>query len=134
MLTGATERGVLGRALQSGCAGYLTKGGAPAEIEEAIRRLQRGESVIPAEELARLLEHVRPSRRGLGVNVSAREREVLALLAKGLSTEEITHRLALTRQAVAGHLQRVIEKLDAQSGLEAVTAAVREGVIELTHR
>lgn len=133
MLTGATETEVLVRALQAGCAGYLTKGGTPGEIERAIRRVQRDESVIPAEELSRLLERLEPSRRGLGVTVTSREREVLSLLAKGFSTEEITARLALSPEAVSTHLQRVLEKMDAHSGLEAVTAAVREGVIELAH-
>ncbi|HEX9824087.1 MAG TPA: response regulator [Actinomycetota bacterium] len=129
MLTGSPDPDTLTRALQAGCAGYLTKGGPPGQVIEAVRQVMAGESVVPAGELAALLRGVGRTRRGLGTTITEREGEVLQLLAEGRSTEEITDRLGVSRHTVRNHIQRLIAKLDAHSRLEAVTTAVREGIV-----
>ena len=122
----------LAEAIQAGCAGYLEPGGAKDQVADAIRIVHAGESIVPREKLPSLLRHVSPTRRGLGYAISDREREVLALLAEGLSTEEIAEALVLSLHTVRNHIQRIMGKLEAHSRLEAVTTAVREGVIRLT--
>lgn len=131
MLTGQPDRDTLTRALQAGCAGYLTKGAAVADVVDAIRAIQAGESVVPARELSDLLRRVAVTRRGIGRSITAREREILQLLAEGLSTDGICERLVISHHTARNHIQRIMTKLDAHSRLEAVTTAVREGLVEV---
>ena len=130
-LTGSDDPATLSEAIQAGCAGYLEKGDSLAEVADAIRAVHAGESIVPREKLPGLLQRVTPTRRGLGATISDREREVLQLLAEGLTTEEIAEHLVLSLHTVRNHIQRIIGKLHAHSRLEAVTTAVREGVIEM---
>jgi putative two-component system response regulator len=130
-LTGSDDPATLSEAIQAGCAGYLQKGDSLGEVVDAIRAVHAGESIVPREKLPSLLQRVSPTRRGLGDTISDREREVLQLLAEGLTTEEITERLVLSLHTVRNHIQRIIGKLHSHSRLEAVTTAVREGVIQM---
>jgi putative two-component system response regulator len=130
-LTGSDDPATLSEAIQAGCAGYLQKGESLSGVVQAIRAVHAGESIVPREELPGLLQRVRPTRRGLGNTISDREREVLQLLAEGLTTEEIGERLVLSLHTVRNHIQRIIGKLHSHSRLEAVTTAVREGVIQM---
>ena len=132
LLTGSDDPSLLSQAIQAGCAGYLTKDAPPDDVVDAIRRIHAGESVIPPEQLHQVLQGVSRTNRGLGHRISAREREILGLLAEGMSTEEIAEHLFLSWHTVRNHIQRIIGKLNAHSRLEAVTTAVREGVIELS--
>jgi putative two-component system response regulator len=129
MLTDAGDPRTLSGAIQAGGAGYLLKGKDPGTIVDAIRVIHSGESIVPRDELPALLRGFTRTRRGLGSAISAREREVLQLLAEGLSTEEIAERLVLSMHTIRNHIQRVMGKLNAHSRLEAVTTAVREGVV-----
>jgi putative two-component system response regulator len=130
-LIGSDDPATLAEAIQAGCAGYLEKGDSLTAVVEAIRAVQAGESIVPHEKLPALLKRVTPTRRGFGETISDREREVLQLLAEGLSTAEIAELLVLSLHTVRNHIQRVIGKLHAHSRLEAVTTAVREGVIQM---
>jgi putative two-component system response regulator len=130
-LTGSDDPATLSEAIQAGCAGYLQKGESLSGVVAAIHAVHAGESIVPREELPGLLQRVRPTRRGLGNTISDREREVLQLLAEGLTTEEIGERLVLSLHTVRNHIQRIIGKLHSHSRLEAVTTAVREGVIQM---
>ena len=129
MLTEADDARTLSGAIQAGGAGYLLKGEDPGAIVDAIRVVHSGESIVPREKLPVLLRGFTRTRRGLGTAISAREREVLQLLAEGLSTEDIAERLVLSLHTVRNHIQRVMGKLHAHSRLEAVATAVREGVV-----
>ena len=130
-LLGSDDPATLSEALQAGCAGYLQKGDSLTTVVDAIRGVQAGESIVPQESLPALLQGVTPTRRGFGDAISDREREVLQLLAEGLSTEEMAERLVLSVHTVRNHIQRIFGKLHSHSRLEAVTAAVREGVIQM---
>jgi DNA-binding NarL/FixJ family response regulator len=79
--------------------------------------------------LARLLPKLRRDFRGVGADLTAREIEVLNLLADGVSNQVIAERLVVSLHTVRNHVQNVITKLGAHSKLEAVATAVREGIL-----
>lgn len=114
------------RALDAGALGVVLKGAAGRELAEAIRRVHAGERCLSegAEEELR-------AGRGLP-ELTPRELEVLGLVAEGLRNQEIAAALGLGVGTVKVHLNRILEKLDAQDRTEAVTRALRRGWIALT--
>jgi DNA-binding NarL/FixJ family response regulator len=135
MLTGSTDDQLLLAAIEAGCAGFLTKDRAASEVAAAVRAAAVGESVIPAATLARLLPKLsRASRglgrgRGLGSDLTEREREVLGFVARGWSNKAIASELYLSVNTIRNYVQYVLNKLGAHSKLEAVSTAVREGIL-----
>lgn len=129
MLTGELDDRVLVDAIEAGCSGFLTKAHAAHEVVAAVRAAAAGQVLVPPELLARLLPRIDGSRRGLGDDLSAREREVLVLLVRGTATKAIAAELHLSVNTVRNHIQQVLGKLGAHSKLEAVAIALREGVV-----
>jgi DNA-binding NarL/FixJ family response regulator len=129
MVTGADDRLVMS-AIDAGCSGFLTKCAATAELVSAVRTLAAGEAYIPSALLGTVLSRFGPAERGLGTDVTRREREVLVLLATGASTTSVADQLFVSVNTVRNHVQRILFKLGAHSKLEGVAIAVREGVIE----
>jgi DNA-binding NarL/FixJ family response regulator len=122
-------------AVRAGACGYLTKSQAAAEVAAAVRRAADGEMLIPAARLAQLLAHGQARARDdanrlrlLG-QLTAREKEVLGLMADGLDNRAIAERLVISFSTVRGHVQRILEKLDAHTKLEAVVRAARYGLL-----
>jgi putative two-component system response regulator len=130
MLTGRTDRSALTRALDAGCAGFVTKLQASEQLLDAIRAAYEGETAIAGHDLGLLLDGLRPSRRGLAPALGPREVEVVELMAEGLSNKQIAQRLFLSVNTVRNHVQSVLYKLNAHSKLEAVATAVREGIVD----
>ncbi len=131
MLSGSEETEVLTRAFEAGCVGFLVKNRPWAEIVAAIRAISRGESVMRAEELAGLLNRLKNTTSGDAKWLTARELEVLTLLAKGRPTDVIAEELFLSTHTVRNHISNILSKLGAHSKLEAVAIAVRDGIISL---
>lgn len=131
MLTGRTDQAAMVRALGAGCSGFVTKTEGAERLIEAIRHAHRDEAVPSPAELAPLLAELRGTSRGVGATLTPREIEVLALVAEGLPNRVIGERLYLSVHTVRNHVQRILEKLHVHSKLEAVSVAVREGVIVL---
>lgn len=130
MLTGSTDDRVLVDAIEAGCSGYITKVNAVDELAAAVRAAHIGESVISPSMLARLLPRFKAKGRDRSTSeLSKRELEVIRLLAEGLSNIEIAQRLVVSLNTVRNHVQSIITKLDAHSKLEAVSTAVRRGII-----
>lgn len=129
MVTSYTDEGVLIAAIEAGCSGYVTKHKVVEEVVEAVRAARAGEALISPAMLARLLPKLRPSKRGLGSDLTSREIEVLKLLAEGLSNSAIAQRLVISVHTVRHHVQNIITKLDVHSKLEAVATAAKEGLI-----
>lgn len=134
MLTGAVDDRVLLAAIDAGCSGFLTKDHASSAVAEAVRAAAQGEVLIPPALLARLLPQLNRAHRGVGSDLSARELEVLELLATGASNKAIAAELSLSVNTVRNHVQQVLVKLDAHSKLEAVATAVREGIVRYPDR
>jgi DNA-binding NarL/FixJ family response regulator len=129
MLTAASDDNVLSQAIQAGCSGYLTKGHTVDELILAVRAVHNGEALISPAMLGRLLDRL-SNRSRPGGDLTARETEVLRLLADGLSNQAIAKQLDIRLATVRNHVQSVIEKLHAHSKLEAVAVAMRLGLIQ----
>jgi len=130
MLTGSTEDRVLLAAIDVGCSGFLTKDRAAAEVVHAVRAAAVGEALISPALLARLLPKLNRTQRSLGEDLSDREREILGFLARGMTNKVIAAELFLSVNTIRNHVQSVLAKLGAHSKLEAVSTAVREGIID----
>jgi DNA-binding NarL/FixJ family response regulator len=113
------------RALEAGARGYLFKDMARKELVQAIRVVRAGERYIPATVGAKLAESF--PRHGL----SQREIEVLEHVATGLRNKEIAYKLGLSEATVNAHVKRVLEKLHVSDRTQAVTTALRRGIIKL---
>jgi DNA-binding NarL/FixJ family response regulator len=113
------------RALAAGARGYLLKDMMRTDLLGVIRAVHRGQRGIPGPIAARLAEHT--PRIGL----TARELEVLRLVAEGLSNAQVADRIGRTEGTVKVHLKNILQKLDVRDRTEAVTTALRRGFIRL---
>jgi DNA-binding NarL/FixJ family response regulator len=113
-------------AIKAGASGYLLKD-APADLlTDAIRRVARGEPFVqPSLASKVLLELTREGPHAL----TARETEVLRLLARGAANKEIARELALTEGTVKNHVTSILEKLHARNRTEAANAARERGLL-----
>jgi DNA-binding NarL/FixJ family response regulator len=123
LTTYETDADIL-RAVEAGAAGYLLKDAPPAVVAGAVRAAARGETVLAPSVAARLVTHVRrPPREAL----SAREIDVLTLVARGLTNAEIGRRLFISEATVKTHLLRLFGKLGVGDRTAAVTTAIERG-------
>lgn len=132
ILTGSGGDRVLLGAIEAGCSGFITKERAALEVANAIRTVARGEALISPELLGRLLPRLSRTHRAVGHDLTERELEILRLVARGRSNREIATELHLSVNTVRNYVQTILRKLNAHSKLEAVSVAVREGVIDYT--
>ncbi|MFD2417382.1 response regulator [Amycolatopsis pigmentata] len=113
-------------AVEAGAAGYLLKDATRTELAGAIRAAARGETVLAPSVAGKLVRHVRdPAPAPL----SAREVEVLRLVARGHTNAEIGQALHITEATVKTHLLRVFAKLDVSDRTAAVTTAMARGML-----
>jgi DNA-binding NarL/FixJ family response regulator len=126
MLTISGEEPDLYAALGVGAAGYLTKDVPPAELIEAVLAVARGEPrIAPAMASRMLVELGRSPAPDPLEALSARERDVLALVAEGLRNREIAERLVISETTVKTHVRHVLEKLRFRNRAEAAAFAAR---------
>jgi DNA-binding NarL/FixJ family response regulator len=125
---------VLTSAVEVGASGYLTKASPLSDLVEAIRSVHRGDTLVPAQMLGGLLERLIRRRqeqdeavRRLG-RLTAREREVLSLLAQGGDNDSIAQVLVISPQTARTHIQNVLVKLGVHSRLEAAALAIQNGL------
>jgi len=137
MLTGSEDQSDLFDSIKTGAAGYLLKGVESQEISRAIKDTIAGQSVVPATMAGRLLQEFanlaggRDRKQKTGSPLSARELEVLQLLAKGSSNKAVAAELEISETTVKKHVQNILEILQLKSRLEAVMYAARKGIIEI---
>jgi DNA-binding NarL/FixJ family response regulator len=112
-------------ALQAGALGYLVKSAPQEEVVNAIRTVYQGKRCIPSAIAAKLAERVGHSA------LSAREAEVLQFVAKGLTNKEIGALLFISDKTARNHVISLMAKLDAKDRTEAVTIAIRKGLIRV---
>jgi DNA-binding NarL/FixJ family response regulator len=115
-------------ALRMGAAGYLLKDMPPSELIEAVLDAGRGEPRIAQRMAGRMLREFAGGVRSAGdplLELSPREREVLALLAEGLRNREIAERLFVSETTVKTHVRHVLEKLRLRNRAEAAAFAAR---------
>ena len=130
MLTGSADDRILLAAIEAGCSGFLTKDRAASEVAQAVRAAADGEALITPAMLARLLPRLNRTHRSVGSDLTARERKILDMLARGTTNRIIAGELFLSVNTVRNYVQAILTKLGAHSKLEAVSTAVREGIID----
>jgi DNA-binding NarL/FixJ family response regulator len=115
----------IARALSAGAQGYLLKNTAPTELAGIIRRAYAGKKQVPAEVAAHLAEHVGEEY------LTSRERTVLEHVAEGQRNRDIGERLRISEETVKVHLKHIMGKLGARDRTQAMSIAVRRGIIRL---
>lgn len=135
ILTVSDEDDELFAAIKSGASGYLLKDLEPNELFGMIRGVMRGEAPISSAVAGKLLHEFREqSWRGAvdtkEGSLTAREREVLQLVADGYSNMEIAKKLFIVEGTVKNHLHNILEKLHLENRLQAATYAIRHGLVE----
>jgi DNA-binding NarL/FixJ family response regulator len=113
------------RALAAGARGYILKNMPPQELAGVVRQVNAGKKRIPPEVAALLAEHVSDEA------LTEREKDVLKHVAGGNRNRDIAERLFISEDTVKVHVKHIMEKLGANDRTEAVTIALRRGIIEL---
>lgn len=121
-------------AIKAGASGFLLKDAPPDDLVGAIRTVHSGDAVIAPASTRRLIDHVAhltevdedPERFG---DLTEREREVLVLVARGLSNAEIARTLFLAETTVKTHVGRILTKLGARDRVQAVVTAYEGGLV-----
>jgi DNA-binding NarL/FixJ family response regulator len=113
------------RALEAGAAGYVVKGIVREELLETIRSVHAGKRRLPPAIAQKLAEHMADEA------ISPRELDVLKLMATGKRNKEISTDLAIAEDTVKMHVRNILSKLHVNDRTEAVTIALRRGIIHL---
>ncbi|MEU8661352.1 response regulator transcription factor [Actinoplanes philippinensis] len=119
-------------ALRAGASGFLLKGASAADLAQAVRVVAAGESLLSPSVTRRLIEEfsARPAPRARTMPaLTARETEVLTLIAGGLSNAEIAATLVVAEETVKTHVGRIFTKLDLRDRAQAVIAAYEAGLV-----
>jgi len=134
MLTVSNDRRDLVEAVRSGAAGYLTKDLSPEALQRAVRGIRSGDLAMSRSMAADVIQHLAASTNRSTASsgpdeiagISAREREVLALLAEGLTDREIGERLGISPRTVETHVGSLLSKLGVRNRAQAA-ARYRDG-------
>ena len=113
------------RAMRAGAKGYLLKDSRREYLLEAIQTVHAGRVFLPGNVATKL------SERLVSQDITPRELEVLQLIAKGMSNHEIGNALFISEGTVKGHVVNLLEKLEAHDRTQAVTNALKRGIIHI---
>jgi two-component system response regulator DevR len=121
MITSYTDEDAVISSILAGASGYLLKHLSRAELLRSIRRASSGQSLIDAEATKRAMEHLTQMP---GSELTEREREVLALVARGLTNKQIADKLYVSEKTARNHVSHILEKLGFSRRSEAAAFAV----------
>lgn len=127
LMSGQGDLGGVQAAVDSGCAGYVSKGSSVDELVDAIRIVGSGGAVFPAP----LLHSVLSPSVDVAHGITERELTVLTLLAQGMTAAEIAAELVVSVHTARNHIRSLLTKLQARTQLEAVVRAVSEGLVDI---
>ena len=127
-LTSFGDKELVREALAAGALSYLLKNVSAEDLAEAIRSASSGRSTLAAEAVQALVQP-EPAAPASKVNLTPREREVLALMVKGLTNPEIAERLVVSRSTAKAHVSNVLSKLGVSNRAEAVALAVQNKLV-----
>jgi DNA-binding NarL/FixJ family response regulator len=125
MLTTFEGDAEINRALEAGARGYLLKTMPPKELVDVIRQVHAGKKRIPPEVAAHIAEHLSDEA------LTPREIDVLRHVSGGNRNRDIAERLFISEETVKVHIKHIMEKLGATDRTQAITIAVRRGIIEI---
>lgn len=132
VLTSSDDDASVFAALRSGIHGYLLKSSAPEEIVRAVSAIAAGDGVYDGAVVERITRHMatggHASSSGIFPQLSQRERDVLTLIARGMSNAEIADHYVLSLKTVRNHVSNVLTKLGAATRAEAIVAAREAGL------
>jgi DNA-binding NarL/FixJ family response regulator len=136
MLTASDDEADLYEAVKNGASGYLLKSSSIDEVAHAIRLVADGQSLISPSMATKLLDEFKHMSRAdrdrvPTPRVTARELEVLKLVAQGLHNREIGERLFISENTVKNHVRNILEKLQLHSRMDAVMYAMRENLFDV---
>jgi NarL family two-component system response regulator LiaR len=133
-LTSFTEDDKVFPAIQAGASSYLLKDVSPDDLVEAIRAVHRGEARLHPDIARKLMEQVAhqagPSHETLAGDLTAREREVVRLVAQGRSNSEIARALFISDKTVKTHVSNILSKLNLQDRTQLAIYAIKKGLVD----
>jgi len=133
ILTTYSDDEYIFRGIEVGARAYLLKDAPREELFRAIRTVYRGESLIQPVVASKVLDRFAELSRHAQApeTLSEREIEVLKLMAKGAANKEIATQLSITNSTVKTHITSIFQKLNASDRTEAVTLAIKRGIIHI---
>lgn len=129
VLTSFKEDDLIEGALQAGAIGYLLKNVSADELADAIRSAHAGKPALAPEAAQALIKATSRRKQPYDDELTAREKEVLKMMAEGLSNPEIAQKLFVSRSTVKFHVSSILSKLGAASRTEAVSKALQQKII-----
>jgi DNA-binding NarL/FixJ family response regulator len=129
VLTSFVEEGDVHAALAAGASGYLLKDADADELASAIRAAHEGELQLDPAIARRLMASIRaPKTEDPAAELTAREREILQMVAAGMANKQIAAELVISERTARTHVSNILHKLDLSSRTQAALWAVREGL------
>lgn len=125
IFTAYSERALLQRGLESGARGYILKEASHETLLKAIEKVAAGETYVDPSLMSALTQ----AREGSDV-LTAREREILQLLAEGMSNADVAGQLFISQETVKSHVRHILTKLEADTRTQAVAIALRDAMID----
>jgi NarL family two-component system response regulator LiaR len=127
-LTSFTDEDLIGETLRAGAIGYLMKNVSADQLAEAVRAAHAGRSTLAPEAADALVRSVSAPNQ-TGASLTAREREVLKLMADGMTNADIAERLVIGVATVKTHVSSIMAKLGVSTRTEATSLAIRRGLV-----
>jgi DNA-binding NarL/FixJ family response regulator len=125
IFTAYSERSLLGRGLESGAKGYILKEAPHSTLVRAIEKVAQGEGYVDPALMPAFL-----TGKDSSDMLTTREREILQLLADGMSNADVAGRLFISQETVKSHVRHILTKLEADTRTHAVAIALREAIID----
>lgn len=132
VLTQHDNREYILAAIKAGTAGYVPKKALGSELVSAIRAVRKGDSFLYPSAAATLIkDYLRRADEDPYDRLTAREREILKLIAEGRTSREIADRLFISLKTVLGHRTKIMQKLDIHNRTELIRYAMRKGLVSM---
>ena len=125
IFTAYSEKSLLARGLESGAIGYVLKEASQQTLVRAIEKVAAGEAFVDPALMPTFLEG-----KGREEMLTAREREILQLLADGMSNGDVAAKLFISQETVKSHVRHILTKLEADTRTQAVAIALRDAIID----
>jgi len=125
IFTAYSERSLLSRGLESGAKGYILKEAPHGTLLRAIEKVAAGEGYVDPALMPAFL-----TGKGRDEMLTAREREILQLLADGMSNADVAAKLFISQETVKSHVRHILAKLEADTRTHAVAIALRDAIID----